>query len=143
AQALAAPTRAAHDTAAALTRTVLTDPGLRECGYGAWAGRPMAKVAAAEPELFARWLSDPAAAPPGGEPLSGLLERAQHWLADRIGTPATTLAVVPPALLRALVVVALELPAARFWRLDAAPLGVSRLTVQNGRWRLAGFNATL
>ena len=101
----------------------------------------MAAVEADSPEAFAQWLGDPAAAPHGGESLAQVLLRVQDWLDRSAAVPANRLAVASPFIIRAAVVAALDLPLPVFWRLNAAPLGVTRLTAQNGRWRLAGFNA--
>lgn len=101
----------------------------------------MAEVESADPDAFVRWLSDPASAPHGGEPLEAVSGRVRGWLDTRAAAPSNSLVVLPPTVVRALVVTALDLPLSVFWRLDAAPLGLTRLTAQNGRWRLAAFNA--
>ena len=101
----------------------------------------MTSVEADSPEAFALWLADPGAAPHGGESLAQVLLRVKDWLDRSAALPANRLVVASPFIVRVIVVAALGLPPSVFWRLDAAPLGVTRLTAQNGRWRLAAFNA--
>lgn len=101
----------------------------------------MAVVESEEPEVFVRWLSDPTGAPPGGEALTDVLGRLRVWLDGCAAAPGNRCAVVSGYVARAIVVAALDLPLPVFWRLDAAPLSVTRLTAQAGRWRLACFAA--
>jgi broad specificity phosphatase PhoE len=110
------------------------DPGLRDCDHGRWRGRTLAEVAAAEPEGVRAWLTDPGAAPHGGEPVAGLIARMGEWLAS---LPAGRLpAVTHPAVVRAALVAALGLPAAAYWRVDVPPLGRVELTGFGDRWNL-------
>ncbi|MGW9523881.1 histidine phosphatase family protein [Streptomyces diastaticus] len=112
---------------------------------GRWAGRRLDEVAAAEPAAVAAWAGDPEAAPHGGESLRGLLGRVGDWLAagawggaqTPAASPVRLLAVVEPAVVRAAVIHALDLPARAFWRLDTGPLTLTTLTGRPGRWNLA------
>ncbi|WP_068924000.1 histidine phosphatase family protein [Planobispora rosea] len=110
------------------------DPLLADCDYGRWRGMTLAEVEAAEPEALAAWLTDPAAAPHGGETILGLIDRVAGWLAGT--APGRTVAVTHPAVIRAAVVHALAAPARSFWRVDVAPLARVTLTGRDGRWRL-------
>ena len=140
-QAIASPSRAARESAAAVADKVLAEPALRDCDHGRWTGRPMGEVEADDRDAFANWLTDPHAAPHGGESLAGVVVRLRSWLEGCGAAPGSRLVVAPPFIVRALVVAALDLPLPAFWRLDAAPFAVSRLAAQAGRWRLAAFNA--
>ncbi|MQY12304.1 hypothetical protein SRB5_24370 [Streptomyces sp. RB5] len=101
---------------------------------GEWRGRTRADLAAECPGDLEAWLTDPDAAPHGGESLTGLLARTGRWL-DTV--PAGhTVAVTDQALVRAAVVSALSLPARSFWLLDAAPLSATVLTARDGQWHL-------
>lgn len=106
---------------------------------GRWAGARLDEVSASEPEAVAAWLADPAAAPHGGESLLDLCARVGAWLdsLDLDGDgPGRVLAVVEPAVVRAAVVRALELPPPAFWRIDVAPLALTELSGRAGRWNL-------
>ncbi|GII00057.1 histidine phosphatase family protein [Planobispora takensis] len=110
------------------------DPLLAEYDYGRWRGLTLGEVEAAEPEALAAWLTDPAAAPHGGETVVGLLGRVSAWLATR--GPGRTVAITHSSVIRAAIVHALGAPALSFWRVDVAPLARVTLTGRGGRWRL-------
>lgn len=125
-----APSRAAAQTAQALGATTITvAPELADVDYGTWTGRRLDQVDPGD------WLTSPDAAPHGGEPLTAVTTRAGHWLDRQAGTSVT--AVAHPTVVRALLAYALGLPPDGVWRLDVAPLSVSRLTHRAGRWHLA------
>lgn len=129
------PAPACRQTAAALGLTATLDPLLREWDLGRWRGRTLAEVAAAEPDGIGLWLSEPAMAPHGGEPLSDVLARAAHWLAG-VPVDGHTVAVTHPALVRGILVSALGAPPDSFWRIDIAPLTATVLRGGGGRWTL-------
>ena len=120
------------------------DGALRDWDLGAWAGRTLDDVSAAEAGAVASWLTDPAATPHGGESLAALLQRAGQWLAAR--ADGVTVAVTSPAVVRAAVVSAVGAQPSAFWRFDVAPLTVTEVvgrvggSVREGRWsvRLLG-----
>ncbi|MCD9141045.1 histidine phosphatase family protein [Streptomyces albireticuli] len=103
---------------------------------GRWRGRSLAEVGAEEPGAVARWLSDPAAAPPGGESVLDVVARVGGWLDSLVEEGGRVLAVVEPAVVRAAVVHGLGLPAGAFWRLDVRPLVRTELSGRAGRWNL-------
>ncbi|MEU8871206.1 histidine phosphatase family protein [Streptomyces javensis] len=145
--AFTAPSDACRGTAAALGLDAAVMPELRDLDVGRWRGRSLDEVGQEAPEEVAGWLSDPAAAPHGGETLLELVERIGAWLDARREDPAPAapaapardarlLAVVEPAVVRASLVHALGLPAPTFWRLDVAPLTATELSGRAGRWNL-------
>lgn len=116
-------------------------PGLAGPDMGRWRGRTLAEVSAEDPRALVSWLSDPAAAPHGGESLLSLRTRVGAWLdttrdTDREAGTGRVVAVVEPDVVRAAVAHALDLPAAAFRRLDVEPLGAVELTGRSGRWNL-------
>jgi broad specificity phosphatase PhoE len=130
-----APGPRCRGTAAALGLTTAREAGaLADWDPGRWRGHRLADLAESEPEGVAAWLADPAAAPHGGESLHDLVTRAAAWLDGLPG--GRTLAVAEPAVVRAALVHALNLPPAAFWRLDAGPLSLTLLTGRSGRWNL-------
>ena len=133
------PSRRCTLTADALGVRSSAEPALREWELGRWAGAWLDEVSASEPEAVAAWLADPAAAPHGGESLLDLCARVGTWL-DSLAldgdSPGRVLAVVEPAVVRAAVVRALELPPQAFWRIDVAPLALTDLSGRAGRWNL-------
>ncbi|PJN25654.1 histidine phosphatase family protein [Kitasatospora sp. CB02891] len=133
---LSAPSPRCRQSAGALDLMPADEPCLADLDPGAWRGRPLAELAAAEPESIAAWLSDPGFAPPGGESVGALLARVGGWLDALPADTGRVLAVAEPAVVRAAVVHALALPPAAFWRLDVAPLTVTSLSGRAARWNL-------
>jgi broad specificity phosphatase PhoE len=130
------PAPAAVQTAEALGLSAQIDPGLRDCDLGRWRGRPLADVHAAEPGEVGAWMSDPAAAPHGGESVLDLIDRTAGWLAGRLHHVGRASAVTHAAVIRAAVLHVLDAPAVSFWRVDVPPLAKVRLTGHGGRWQL-------
>ena len=58
-------------------------PLLRELDCGEWEGRRIEDLKREEPELYERWLGDPAFRIPGGESMLDLRERASAFLQER------------------------------------------------------------
>ncbi|MGW1405536.1 histidine phosphatase family protein [Streptomyces sp. NPDC002403] len=130
-------------TAEALGLCAEAEPAVRGWDMGRWSGRRLAAVSAAEPEGVSAWLTDPSAAPHGGESLLELCARAGRWLETLASTEEVAgaegrrvLGVVEPAVVRAVIVGALDLPPEAFWRLDVAPLTLTGLSGRSGRWNL-------
>lgn len=134
---LRGPSRRCADTAGALGLQPAAEHALRDWEMGRWSGARLTEVSAAEPDGVAAWLADPAAAPHGGESLLELCARAGAWLDSLAGSAAgRVLGVAEPAVVRAAVVHALDLPPQAFWRLDVAPLTLTELSGRSGRWNL-------
>lgn len=131
--ALTAPQRRTVDTAATLGMHAEPDAALRELDYGAWTGLPTSAVPEAD---LAMWLTDPHAAPHGGESIAELIDRIRSWLDAMAVRSGRWLAVTHPSVVRAATVCALEAPASAFWRVDVRPVSVTRLHARDGRWTL-------
>jgi broad specificity phosphatase PhoE len=135
-QCLASPALSTRETAREMRLDCAIDPLLRNCDYGAWSGRRFEDVRSRQPELISEWLSNPGAAPHGGETILDLIERASAWLAARAKTPAKALAISHPAVIRAIVVRAIDANPRSFWRIDLPPLSVVELFGDGDRWTL-------
>ncbi|GAB1691824.1 histidine phosphatase family protein [Krasilnikovia sp. M28-CT-15] len=125
---------AATATARALGRAATAVPALADPDFGRWSGATLETVAARDPAAVQAWLTDPGAAPHGGESLAAVAARVGAWLHGPAQGPVV--AVAHPVVVRAAVACALGLPAAALWRLDVAPLALVRLTCRAGRWHL-------
>src|SRR6516165_5271981 len=77
---LRSPARSAEQTAEGLALGARTEPLLRDCDFGRWAGRTLAEVQAEAPEAIADWLQDPHAAPHGGESFADVMRRVGGWM---------------------------------------------------------------
>jgi broad specificity phosphatase PhoE len=126
------PERAGRETCSILGLDGTVDPLLRDWDLASWSGHTLDDVAAERPDDVAAWLTDPDAAPHGGEALTVLLARVQQWMA---GLPSGhTLAVCAPAVVRAAVVTALGAPAAAFWRIDPGPMTLTDIRGSGDQW---------
>jgi broad specificity phosphatase PhoE len=134
-RALSSRSCCARQTAAALGLAAEPIVELDDCDFGRWRGRTLAEIAAAEPEGLSSWLSDPTAAPHGGESIATLIERVANWL-DSVRDASRIVAVTHPAVVRAATLHVLGAPAESFWRIDAGPLAVIDLRHDGRRWAL-------
>jgi broad specificity phosphatase PhoE len=133
------PALRARQTAQGLQLDAAVEPMLGDCDYGRWAGRSFDEVQAKEPDAIAEWLRDPASAPHGGESILALIERVAAWLDRESGTPRRVLAVTHASIIRAAIVHAIGAPPHSFWRIDIAPLSLTRLSGAHDRWTLASI----
>ena len=136
---LTSPARAARETAAALGFDAEVEMALSDCDYGRWRGLASKDVAEREPDEFAAWLGEPAAAPHGGELGAGLIERTRASLTQALARESVTLAVTHAAVVRAAIVNALGASSSSFARIDVAPLSLARLSGHAGRWNVVAL----
>jgi broad specificity phosphatase PhoE len=138
---LSSPSRRCLETvSAARLREPAVDSALAECDFGAWASRTLADVHADDDVAVAAWMTDPDAAPHGGESLSRFMRRVGGWL-DHQGTLAgRAVAVTHGGVVKAAVVHSLAAPPAAFWRIDVAPLSITELHCHDGRWTVVRIN---
>ncbi len=118
------------------------DAALAECDFGAWAGRTLAEVHAEDEAASVAWMTDPDAAPHGGESLRAFCARVGGWLDGQAARDGRALAVTHGGVVKAAVVHALAAPLEAFWRIDVTPLGVTELHAHDGRWTVTRVNAT-
>ncbi|WP_406155133.1 histidine phosphatase family protein [Streptomyces canus] len=132
-----APSPRCTGTAEALGwEAVTAQPALRDLDMGSWYGRTLDEIAATDASGLAGWLTDPEAAPHGGESVQQICDRVAAWLDALPSDAGRVLAVVEQAVARAAVVHALGAPRQAFWRIDVPPLSTVDLTGRDGRWNL-------
>lgn len=136
AAAWTSPARRAVETASALALDVIVEPLLRDLDVGRWSGRAFSDVEKSEPEAAMKWLSEPSAAPHGGESVEQLLMRIREWLAAVAHRRGRLIAVTHPAVIRAAIVAGIEADPNAFWRIDVPPLGIAELGSNGQRWTL-------
>ncbi|MFE7649382.1 histidine phosphatase family protein [Streptomyces phaeoluteigriseus] len=133
----AAPSERCLRTAQALGwDTPVVEPSLRDLDMGDWRGRTLDEVAAGDGAGLAVWMTDPGAAPHGGESVADACGRVAAWLDALPPDAGRVLAVVEQAVARAAVLRALDAPLSSFWRVDVPPLSAVHLTGRSGRWNL-------
>ncbi|GGQ97103.1 histidine phosphatase family protein [Streptomyces pilosus] len=132
-----APSQRCRQTAEAFGwDAAVTESALRDVDMGSWHGRTPEEVATADPAAFTAWLSDPEAAPQGGESVAEVCRRVADWLDALPAEAGRVTAVVEQAVARAAVIRALSAPLTSFWRVDVPPLTAVSLTGRAGRWNL-------
>lgn len=137
------PARRCAETAVALGRPdAPADDGLREAGFGEWAGKQLAELHAADAAPVVAWMTDPSFAPPGGESLEALTARVGVWMAAHDADETPLVAVTHGGVVRAAIAVALGAPAGAAWRIDVSPGSITELHAHDGRWRLTRANWT-
>ncbi len=130
-----APELRAQQTSHILGLSAIPEEELRDCDYGRWRGQKMDAVQAEEPEGILAWLSDPSAAPHGGETLEQLIVRVGRWM-EAQQDAKHAIAVTHPAVIRAAIVHALRMPVMTFWRIDIAPFTLTDLRFSRNVWTL-------
>jgi broad specificity phosphatase PhoE len=136
AKALISPAKRALETATALGLECQIDRSLRDLDLGRWAGHSLASISQSEAGAVESWLTNPAAAPHGGESLTGLADRVSDWMRSISPPSGRILAITHPAVIRASILVALDAGLSSFWHIDVAQLAVAKLTSNGQRWAL-------
>ncbi len=137
---MSSPALRCRQTVEAAGLTAAAEPRLAECDFGSWAGATLADVHASDPQGAGTWMTDPDAAPHGGEPLRAFVARVAGWLDDQAAGAGAAAAVTHGGVVKAALVHALGAPLEAFWRIDAAPLSVTELRAHDGRWTVARVN---
>jgi broad specificity phosphatase PhoE len=140
--AMTGPELRTRQTAQALHLTANVAPALRDCDYGRWAGRRFDEVQTVEPDAISSWLRDPAATPHGGESIAAVIRRVGEWLATEQAHHQRSIVVTHAAIIRAAIICAIEAPPQSFWRIDVAPLSITRLSGAQDRWNLSAAGCT-
>ncbi|MDF2823978.1 MAG: Phosphoglycerate mutase, partial [Mycobacterium sp.] len=131
--AVCGPEKRTRQTAEQLGLQARVEPELADLDCGRWRGDVLAGV---EPAELAFWLTDPTAAPHGGETIVSLIVRVRAWMESVSTTRGRLIAVTHPAVVRAAVLTALDAPARSFWRIDVAPASRTVLHFRGHAWTL-------
>jgi broad specificity phosphatase PhoE len=132
-----------RQTAEALRIKAIALSTLRDCDYGLWTGRSFDDVNTRDPAAVSTWLRDAAATPHGGESILSLMQRVAEWLGGEHAHHQQSIVVTHATIIRAAIVHAIEAAPQSFWRIDIAPLSITRLSGANGRWNLASAGCAI
>ena len=144
AEAVSSPARRCRETAAAAGLRPQIDPRLAECDFGAWAGRSLEEIYAEDQAGAAQWMTDPDAAPHGGESLAAFSVRVAEWLdEERCSGDGYRVAITHGGVVKASVVHALGASLAAFWRIDVSPLSITEMHAHSDTWTVSRVNATI
>lgn len=139
--ALSGPATRCRQTAAALGLRPTIDHRLRECDYGRWQGHSLDALAETEPTAVHQWLTNPTAAPHGGESTIDLLTRVGAWLDDLPRDHQRIMAITHSSVIKAAVVHAIHATPQSFWRIDIPPLSYTSLSGRPTAWTLRSLAA--
>lgn len=132
------PSVRCRETGELLGLTPLAQPALRDCDMGRWRGYTLQEVTRHEPRAVDAWLTEPRAAPHGGESLLEFIRRVGGWLDTRpVSGAEWAVAVTEPSVLRAALCYALRTSPHAYWHVDAHPLSAVSLYGRPGDWSLA------
>ncbi|MBU8811884.1 histidine phosphatase family protein [Mycolicibacterium goodii] len=131
--AFCGPEKRARQTAELLGLQAEVRTELADLDCGSWRGNVLGGV---DPADLAVWLTDPTSAPHGGESIVGLVDRVRRWLQTVSTHRGTLIAVTHPAVVRAVILVALDAPPKSFWRIDIAPVSRTVLHYRGDAWTL-------
>jgi len=143
---MSSPLRRARETAVLVAAeagcAVEIDDRLVELDYGEWEGKPLVEVSA---DTWARWRTDPAFAPPGGESLREVTERVAGFLAEFVDTATAdpdhrVVAVSHVSPIKAAVCLALGVAEPTTFRMHLDLASITRIVVRGARPLLLGFN---
>ncbi len=138
-EAVSSPALRCRETADAAALRFHIEGRVRDCDFGSWSGQTLADVHRTDPEGVSRWMTDPTAAPHGGESLATLYGRVAAWL-DSLNGSERVVAITHGEVVKAAVVHALGAPLQAFWRIDVDPLSITELHGYDGRWTVARAN---
>lgn len=133
ATAYSGPEARTRQTADVLGLAAQLDERLADLDCARWRGLELDEV---PPRELTAWLIDADGCPHGGESIVHLMARVRGWLADVSHTPGRTVAVTHPAVIRAVILTALDAPPKSFWRIDVAPASTTTLHCRGAAWTL-------
>jgi broad specificity phosphatase PhoE len=131
-----------RQTAEALGLEATVLPELSDIDYGRWKGQRFDDIQASDPDGLSDWLSNPNAVPHGGDSLAQLIGRTESWMKDLIGR-GHIIAVTHPAVIRASLLCALEIPAQSFWRIEISPFSQTDLRFSGQHWTIRSLGCSL
>lgn len=139
--AFSSPALRARQTADAAGLTPKIDERLGECDFGSWSGRSLAELHAEDPAATEIWMTDPSAAPHGGESLNAFGARVRAWVDAQANQDTTVVAVTHSGVIAAAVAHVLGAPAEAVWSLRPEPLTITELDGADGRWTVRRVGA--
>ena len=118
---------------------------LRELQFGKWEGRLWPELHVEAPALAAKFVAgDPTFQAPGGEPISGLIRRAERFVGESavLKNGGDIVVVGHGGSLKALLVTLLGLPDAAYGKFQLSNASVSVIDHSGGNVRLHSLNDT-
>ena len=132
-EAFCGPEQRVVQTAALLGVPAVIESGLADLDHGRWRGSALDGIGPVE---MTAWLTDPTAAPHGGESVLTLCRRVGDWMDSVALRRGRLLAVTHPAVIRAAIVHVLNAPPKSFWRIDIEPVSITCMHYRGPVWTL-------
>jgi broad specificity phosphatase PhoE len=70
-----------------------------------------------------------------------MIARVSAWLDTQLTSPGVVLAITHASVIRAAIVCALKAEPRSFWHIDIAPLSLTQLSGNGGRWTLVAMSS--
>ncbi len=131
---LCAPETRTLQTAQALGSEIEIVPELEDYDMGDWKGQSFSDLQQSIPQLLTDWITNPHAAPHGGESVHDLCLRVGAWL-DSFREEGHFAVVTHPFVIRAAILHVLTASTGSFNLIDVEPLSIVDLRYTE-RWRL-------
>jgi broad specificity phosphatase PhoE len=121
---------------------IVREPRLREIDFGLWEGLTLEDVQARFPAELHAWQEGVNAAPPGGEPMAGVMQRTGDLLEALRArhTGQTVLLVAHAGVLQALICQAMEILPRRWWAFHLYTASLSELWLYEHGATLVSLN---
>ena len=130
---VSSPLRRTRETAGFVSSELGLDidiePGIAEAAFGEWDGQTFAEVYEKWPQEMEEWLASTSVAPPGGEHLDSVYDRAvvarDRLLQDYAGQTVVAVSHVTP--IKMLVRLALDAPMHTIYKMELAPASLTTI----------------
>ena len=130
---VSSPLRRTRETAGFVSSELGLDidiePGIAEAAFGEWDGQTFAEVYEKWPQEMEEWLASTSVAPPGGEHLDSVYDRAvvarDRLLKDYAGQTVVAVSHVTP--IKMLVRLALDAPMHTIYKMELAPASLTTI----------------
>lgn len=136
------PALRSRQTAEALSLSASVEPLLADQDHGRWAGKSFDDVQSEQPEGIVAWLTDPDAAPHGGESLADVARRASGLMERLIAERGHTVVVTHASVIRCAIVHVLGAPLDACRKIDVEPLSMTDFRSDGRRWLLRACGVT-
>jgi broad specificity phosphatase PhoE len=136
------PALRACQTVEALSLRASIEPRLTDQDHGNWAGKSFDELQGEQPDGIAAWLTDPDAAPHGGESLADVARRITGFMDGLIADRGHTIAVTHASVIRTAIVQILGAPLSACRKIDVEPLSITDFRGDGRRWVLRACGVT-
>ncbi|MBI4534442.1 MAG: histidine phosphatase family protein, partial [Candidatus Melainabacteria bacterium] len=135
---LTSSSKRVRSTADLIAQALCVEPivieGLDEWYVGDWEGKTYLEIKKSQPELYSCWSANPIDnAPPGGESIAQLCRRTERKVQELLVSyeGSRLILVTHAGVIRGILVYALGIPVANFWRMSIPAGSITRVDFSN------------